>query len=666
MHLSARTRRGRAGVLLVLGALVATLALAAGLGTAATTAKPYSATVSPTSVGRGSTTTFLFTVTNLTNQGLGSANVTVPSGWTLVSVGTQTTSPGRNWKTPTISGSTVQLRAQSNGDRLLTGESVSVQITATAPCSGGGTTWGVVVKQSNNFNGSGNDFYLSSAPPTTALVGSCHLAFNPGATDPSKAGDGLGIEVELQDGANQPLADSTTMVTLAPASGTPSVFTSSDPSATALSSVTRQAAGGVVDFSDVSIHTAPATPGATYTLTASAAGYTSISTSFVITPADAHQLAFAQQPTTTVVGTTMSPAVTVRIEDRYGNLRTGDTTAVTLGQGSGWPGGTLSVTSPQNASGGIASFGDISVDTVGTGFTLLAGASGLVSATSDPFDVVPPPPDHLVVDPIPLDVQVDTAFTVTVRTANSFGDEVPVTADTVVRLSVFAGSGTLDDANQGGVQLPVATIPAGSSSATFSVTYSAVESSVVLRASDVTSPPNATTLTPGNSNAFNVDRVVTTVSAPAGAGAASGETCTDATRDVPVCLHITLPNGANGGSYVITDGTCSGIVSGGCVGTLVGAFFDVTGLASKTSPVVAVVEFDKSLNRSFSNSNGVPFINVFVQLVEGGPFVLAPNCTTNGVVNADSKFCVDARNRDGSGDSLVTLLLDGDARIYGH
>src|SRR5260370_36908614 len=60
--------------------------------------------------------------------------------------------------------------------------------------------------------------------------------------------------------------------------------------------------------------------GTGYTLTASASGFASvISTAFDITPGTATQLAFTGQPTTTVAGVVISPAVQVTALDPAGN-----------------------------------------------------------------------------------------------------------------------------------------------------------------------------------------------------------------------------------------------------------------------------------------------------------------------------------------------------------
>src|SRR5882757_8018101 len=97
-------------------------------------------------------------------------------------------------------------------------------------------------------------------------------------------------------------------------------------------------------------------------------------------------LAFVQQPTNVPVGSTVSPAVQVAVEDTNGNPVTSATNAVTLALvgGSGLV-GTLTVV-PQN---GVAAFSNLTVGIAGSGYTLVATSPGLGSATSASFAVTP-------------------------------------------------------------------------------------------------------------------------------------------------------------------------------------------------------------------------------------------------------------------------------------
>src|SRR5438309_2070640 len=119
------------------------------------------------------------------------------------------------------------------------------------------------------------------------------------------------------------------------------------------------AAGGVATFFDLSVNKT----GTGYTLTASASGVTSVtSTPFDITPGAATQLAFSVQPSTTVAGATISPAVQVTALDPAGNPVPGFTGNVTVVLGTNPGGGTLSGTTTVAAVNGVASFSPLTLD----------------------------------------------------------------------------------------------------------------------------------------------------------------------------------------------------------------------------------------------------------------------------------------------------------------
>ena len=111
------------------------------------------------------------------------------------------------------------------------------------------------------------------------------------------------------------------------------------------------------------------------------------SAALTITPAHPPaKLAFVQQPSNSLAGIAISPAVQVAVQDADGNAVTGATNPVTLALTSGTGlGGTLTVT-PQN---GVATFSNLSVSSAGS-YTLSATSSGLTSATSASFTVAVP------------------------------------------------------------------------------------------------------------------------------------------------------------------------------------------------------------------------------------------------------------------------------------
>lgn len=657
----ARTRRVRVVGVAVVAAVGATLTLAVGLGSAATTSKPYSATVDVTSVPAGSTQTVLLTITNQTNQGLGSAEVTVPAGWKLVGFGSATAS-GRQWTSsasPTTP-NTVRLLARTNGDKLVTGESVSVQITAGVPCSGGGSTWGVAVKQSNNFLGAGNDFYLPGGPPATAVTGSCHLAFNPGPTA-STAGSGLGIKVELQDGANQPLADSTTQVTIAPGAGTPSLFTSADPSATSLTSLGRQAANGVATFGDVSIHTA----GSGYTITASASGYGSItSSSFAVAPAAAHHLTFGQQPSGVRAGVAMSPAVTVRAYDVYGNLVNNASTTIVLGIGTNPASGTLSGGGSQSTTTGIATYSGLSIDKAGNGYTLVASSTGLAGDTSSSFNVTPGWAVSMSIDTIASPQQQGTAFGVTVRTYDAFGNVgAPFQNSTALTLTSSACDPTCADTTGSLGGTTSQSVAAGAVPVAFTgVTYAAVQNNVTITATAV---PSVGSNLLATSNLFDVAEIVVPVAAAS--TPTSGSTCL-AGRDKtnaqnPTCVTVKLPSGLSSVA-TLSEQACNPLLTD-CIGSLIDIVGDLLAggslpAYSATNPIEAIIELDKSI----AGNQGVPHIEVWAAPsgAPGAPFARVPGCATRGVVNPEP-ICLDDQHRQNDGDSELHVLFIGDPRL---
>src|SRR5207249_2195624 len=134
-----------------------------------------------------------------------------------------------------------------------------------------------------------------------------------------------------------------------------------------------------------------------YTLFASDGNLAGITSgTFNITPAATSQLAFGVQPSTSIAGQSINPPVTVRKLDPFGNLVTTDNTNVLLAIGTNAGGGTLSGTTSIVASGGIATFSNLSVNKAAAGYTLAAVDGIHTSATSNPFNILVAPANHLV------------------------------------------------------------------------------------------------------------------------------------------------------------------------------------------------------------------------------------------------------------------------------
>ena len=150
------------------------------------------------------------------------------------------------------------------------------------------------------------------------------------------------------------------------------------------------AVNGVATFTGCTIDKA----GTGYTLTATdAADSLNVPVSsniFTIAVGPPSQVAFTTQPGNAVAGDKFATPPAVAVEDAGGNVVTTATNTVTLAIGTNPSSGTLSgCTGALNS--GITTFTGCTINSAGTGYTLVASASGLTpTATSAPFNVVAP------------------------------------------------------------------------------------------------------------------------------------------------------------------------------------------------------------------------------------------------------------------------------------
>jgi hypothetical protein len=199
--------------------------------------------------------------------------------------------------------------------------------------------------------------------------------FSVSAPSTVAAGASFSITVTAQDASNN---------TLTGYRGTVH-FTSSDPSAVLPGNYTFTATDNGVHTVTVLLKAA-GTQSVTVTDTANA-GSTG-SASIIVTPGAAASLVFGTQPSNALVNAKISPAVTVRVLDAFGNLVTSDNTdAVSLALGSNPGGATLSGGGAVTVSGGVATFGSLSLDKAGNGYTLVASSGLLPGATSSSFNI---------------------------------------------------------------------------------------------------------------------------------------------------------------------------------------------------------------------------------------------------------------------------------------
>ncbi len=419
--------------------------------------------------------------------------------------------------------------------------------TMTVTVSGGVATFSNLMldtagSYTQSESGSGGITGPASASFTISPAAADHLAFDIQPSD-TTAGALINPAVTVQvfdQYDNLATNDNSDQVTLAVASG-PDTFADG-------STTTVTVNSGVATFSNLILDMA-----GSYTLGESGSGGITgpASTSFTISPAAADHLAFDIQPSGTPASALISPAVTVRALDPFGNVVTTDVgDQVTLTVASGPGGFTDGSTTTATVSDGVATFSNLLLGTAGS-YTLAASDSaGLADATSDGF----------IVAMLPVFTNAGAAV-FTVGQANSFTlttTDIPTAALSVGSAVLPVGVIFVD--NGDGTATLSGTPAPGIGIYTFNVTarngYTAAVNQVftltLIDPPIITSANNAT-FPVGKAGSFTV---TTTAGLPAATTLSrsgtlpSGVTFT-ANSNGTATLHGT-PAAGSGGSYPIT------------------------------------------------------------------------------------------------------------------
>jgi hypothetical protein len=363
------------------------------------------------------------------------------------------TQPSNTGATATLSPA-VHIAVEDSLGNVVSTDASSVTL-AIGTNAGGGTlsgtltvaaVSGVATFSTLSINKSGAGYTLTASDGSLTGATSSSFTISPGAAS------------HLAFGV-QP-ATTTAGVTLAPAltalvedsagnvvtsdSSTVSMALGSNPGGSTLSGITTAAASsGVATFSTLWLNKS----GTGYVLVAADGSLTgATSSAFNITPGSVIQIVFGTQPNTAAVGQAIAPAVTVRIEDNLGNVVTTDTSSVSLALGSNPGGGTLGGTVTVAASGGVATFSTLSVNKIGSGYTLTAADGNLAAAPSNTFNIIPGPPTHLVfaVQPGNTTAGATISPALTVKVEDNLGNVVTGDSSNVtLGLGTNAGGGTL-------------------------------------------------------------------------------------------------------------------------------------------------------------------------------------------------------------------------------
>ncbi|MBL4850598.1 MAG: IPT/TIG domain-containing protein, partial [Planctomycetes bacterium] len=287
--------------------------------------------------------------------------------------------------------------------------------TIVAVTSGGVATFNNVV-----INTSGAGYTLGAT--TAGLTSATSAGFNITHAAPSQlafttsplngtAGVAQGVVVEVRDAfSNVATLDSGTLINYG---------IGLNPGGSSLSGVTSGStiagiATGSLSFDKV---------GVGYTLTASTAGLTTATTTtFDIQAAGPDRLTFVQQPSNSSAGIPIAPAITVRLDDAFGN-QTSSAAVISLSILNNPGGAILGGTAGQPATAGLATFGDLTLDRPGVGYTLSATSAAVGTATiSLAFNNVAGPAANLAIvqqpaPNIPVIAPITTAVIVAVTDA---------------------------------------------------------------------------------------------------------------------------------------------------------------------------------------------------------------------------------------------------------
>ncbi len=217
-----------------------------------------------------------------------------------------------------------------------------------------------------------NEFQISVA--TSAVV---IIAFE-GDMQSAAVGAPYGgpLKARLEDPYHNPIANAS-VTFAAPTAGASVTFSGS--------TTVTSGADGVATSPAITANSQPGTFQVTAT-TAGASGPALFNLTNV--PGSANKLAFVQQPVDTVAGATITPAVTVQVQDSAGNaVHTAGVQVTLLPNAVVRRLKELSGTATQTTdANGLATFADLSISQAGS-YTLQADASGLSSATSMTFKI---------------------------------------------------------------------------------------------------------------------------------------------------------------------------------------------------------------------------------------------------------------------------------------
>ncbi|MBN2561966.1 MAG: hypothetical protein JXQ75_13660 [Phycisphaerae bacterium] len=461
----------------------------------------------------------------------------------------------------TVSGDTGVALAKKTGTGAIGGTTTGTITSGTSTVTISGVTWdteesGVSLTASRT---SGDTLNSADSNTFNVIEGvASKLAVT--TVTARQAGEAFSVTVNATDSAgNASTITQDTTITLSVKTGTAGALDDGTTTGTMTAGTSSVTISGVIWNTKENgvVFTATATGGDTLTA--------ADSNSFNVTAGPACKLAI-----TTIAGQTAGTAfnVAVTAQDQYGNdsnLLVDSLVTLSLATGTGSLGGTLSGTMTSGTSSKTIS--GVTYNVAESGVSLTATESGgfpLTAATSNTFTVSANSLTKLTVNTVASQV-AGTAFNVTVKSTDTYGNPVVTTQDTGVSLSVNTGSGSLGGTTTG-------TITGGTSSVTISgVTYDTAESGVSLTATRT----SGDSLTAANSNLFAV--------AAGTASKLAAATIATQGEDIPFNVTVTSTDSVGNAANVtatttvtLTVKTGTGTLGGTVAGTITAGTSSVT------------------------------------------------------------------------------------------
>ncbi len=228
------------------------------------------------------------------------------------------------------------------------------------------------------------------ASPSTSFAVAPQLVFTQQPTSEIAGRITPPVMVAIEDGLGNVIATDNSTITLSLFSG-PGIINNG---------ATATARRGIATFGGLTLKTAGAD---VLQATDTANGGSGLSNAFTVSPDAPAELSIVQDPVGATAGSLVSP-ILVNVLDRFGNLVTTDTSTVTLSIRNGPLNGVLLGMTTATVSGGVATFGNVTIDAAGTyslsvtdglldddhtaNFKITHAAASIMTILQQPSDVV--------------------------------------------------------------------------------------------------------------------------------------------------------------------------------------------------------------------------------------------------------------------------------------